>query len=99
MNAKYWPCFAVKGLLVTAARLYATVCENRQCFPGRLLSRTNRLQNRLVHLLRIESEPGGIRLHDRDSTHETLTALTFLLQLLCERADLITVKSLLDSLS
>src|SRR4051812_9421696 len=40
MNAKYCPCFAVKDLIVTAARFYATAPEKRQHFPD--LHKTSR---------------------------------------------------------
>src|SRR5437870_3662455 len=59
--------------------------------------RSNRLQNRLMHLFRVDAQSGGVGFQDRDSPDEVLAAQALLVQFLSERTNLVLEIILLDS--
>src|SRR5213593_1511313 len=104
MKARYCPCFSVK-LLFMAQKIVAA-CGPAVSAPPMLSTRASirpgardlpkRLQNRLVHLLRVKPKASGVCLHDCDSADEAQAAFPFLFQFFCERADLSVEVILLD---
>ena len=72
---------------LTAAKATGAACVRRSA---------HRFQDRLVHLLRIEPKPGGVRLHDGDPANQCFAPLTLFLNLLRQLADLAFEVILLD---
>src|SRR6266852_3791877 len=56
---------------------------------------SQRLQDRLVHLLRVEAAPGRVSFHDSDPRNEVFAALALLLELCCKVTNSIRVELLL----
>jgi hypothetical protein len=56
----------------------------------------HRLQDRLVHLLGIETQPRSIRLHDRDPANKSFASITLFLKFFGQLPDLIFEIVLLD---
>src|SRR2546422_4120921 len=63
---------------------------------SRTRHRSNRLQNRLMHLFRIDTKSSRVGFHDCDSAHEALAALALLIPFLGERENLVLEIILLD---
>jgi hypothetical protein len=57
---------------------------------------SQRFQDRLAHLFRVEAEPGGVSFHDGDPGDEAFAALALFVGFFCKIAKAIRVEPLLD---
>src|SRR6266404_1320266 len=57
---------------------------------------SQRLQEWLVHLFRVEAEPGRVSFHDGNASNEVFAALPLLLEFCCKVTNSIRVELLLD---